>query len=117
MKLEEKVGQMLMPDFRTWKGQNVTEIQPEIEALVKKYHLGGVILFRENVVTTEQTTKLVSQYQEASEKYGLLMTIDQEGGIVTRLQSGTDMPGNWGKLLVKSLLPSASTRISHRSWM
>ncbi|MFP7442375.1 glycoside hydrolase family 3 N-terminal domain-containing protein [Bacillus infantis] len=94
MKLEEKVGQMLMPDFRTWKGQNVTEIQPEIEALVKKYHLGGVILFRENIVTTEQTTKLVSQYQEASEKYGLLMTIDQEGGIVTRLQSGTDMPGN-----------------------
>ena len=25
---------------------------------------------------------------------GYLMTIDQEGGIVTRLQSGTDMPGN-----------------------
>ncbi|PLR80935.1 beta-N-acetylhexosaminidase [Bacillus canaveralius] len=94
MTLEEKVGQMLMPDFRTWKGANVTEMLPEIEQLVKQYHLGGVILFRENVVTTEQTAKLVSQYAEASEKYGLLMTIDQEGGIVTRLQSGTDMPGN-----------------------
>ncbi|WP_438825028.1 glycoside hydrolase family 3 N-terminal domain-containing protein [Bacillus sp. JJ1122] len=94
MTLEEKAGQMLMPDFRTWKGKNVTEMLPEIEQLVKKYHLGGVILFRENVVTTEQTATLVSQYQEAAEKYGLLMTIDQEGGIVTRLQSGTDMPGN-----------------------
>ncbi|PLR78483.1 beta-N-acetylhexosaminidase [Bacillus sp. V3-13] len=94
MTLEEKVGQMLMPDFRTWKGANVTEMLPEIEQLVKQYHLGGVILFRENVVTTEQTAKLVSAYEEASEKYGLLMTIDQEGGIVTRLQSGTDMPGN-----------------------
>ncbi|KON90288.1 beta-N-acetylhexosaminidase [Sporosarcina globispora] len=94
MSIEEKVGQMLMPDFRTWKGQNVTEMLPEIEQLVKDYHLGGVILFRENVVTTEQTAKLVSDYQEAAEKYGLLMTIDQEGGIVTRLQSGTDMPGN-----------------------
>ncbi|WKA51632.1 glycoside hydrolase family 3 N-terminal domain-containing protein [Planococcus liqunii] len=94
MTMEEKVGQMLMPDFRNWKGQNVTQLLPEIEQLVKQYHLGGVILFRENVVTTEQTTKLVADYQEAAEKYGLLMTIDQEGGIVTRLQSGTDMPGS-----------------------
>lgn len=94
MTVEEKVGQMLMPDFRNYNGKNVTELTPEIEALVQKYHLGGVILFRENVVTTEQTTRLVADYQEASEKYGLLMSIDQEGGIVTRLQSGTDMPGN-----------------------
>lgn len=94
MTMKEKVGQMLMPDFRKWEGENVTKMLPEIEQLVKEYHLGGVILFRENVVTTEQTAKLVADYQEASEKYGLLMTIDQEGGIVTRLQSGTDMPGN-----------------------
>ncbi|WP_370632774.1 glycoside hydrolase family 3 N-terminal domain-containing protein [Halobacillus sp. Nhm2S1] len=94
MTMEEKVGQMLMPDFRKWEGENVTAMLPEIEEMVQKYHLGGVILFRENVVTTEQTAKLVSDYQAASEKYGLLMTIDQEGGIVTRLQSGTDMPGN-----------------------
>lgn len=94
MTLEEKVGQMLMPDFRNWNGKNVTEMLPEIEQMVKNYHLGGVILFRENVVTTEQTTKLVDQYQEASEKYGLLMGIDQEGGIITRLQTGTNMPGN-----------------------
>ncbi|WP_430790843.1 glycoside hydrolase family 3 protein [Virgibacillus flavescens] len=94
MTIEEKIGQLLMPDFRNWDGKNVTEMLPEIEQMVKEYHLGGVILFRENVVTTEQTAKLVADYQEASEKYGLLMTIDQEGGIVTRLQSGTDMPGN-----------------------
>ncbi|AIY04446.1 glycoside hydrolase family protein [Planococcus sp. PAMC 21323] len=94
MTMEEKVGQMLMPDFRKWNGQNVTTLLPEIEQLVKEYHLGGVILFRENVVTTEQTTKLVDDYQQAAEKHNLLMTIDQEGGIVTRLQSGTDMPGN-----------------------
>lgn len=94
MTMEEKVGQMLMPDFRTWKGQNVTEMNAEIAQLVKKYHLGGVILFRENTVTTEQTTRLVDAYQEAAEKYGLLVSIDQEGGIVTRLQMGTDFPGN-----------------------
>ncbi|WP_174614310.1 glycoside hydrolase family 3 protein [Virgibacillus ihumii] len=94
MTLKEKLGQMLMPDFRTWEGEDVTEMLPEIKQLVKEYHLGGVILFRENVVTTEQTARLVHAYQKASEKYGMLVTIDQEGGIVTRLQSGTDFPGN-----------------------
>ncbi|WP_181347197.1 glycoside hydrolase family 3 protein [Thalassobacillus sp. CUG 92003] len=94
MSLEEKLGQMMMPDFRNWDGENVTEMLPEIEQMVQDYHLGGVILFRENVVTTAQTTELVADYQAASEKYGMLVTIDQEGGIVTRLQSGTDMPGN-----------------------
>ncbi len=94
MTMEEMVGQMLMPDFRNWNGKNVTEMNDEIAKLVKDYHLGGVILFRENTVTADQTTKLVSAYQEAAEKYGLLISIDQEGGIVTRLQTGTDMPGN-----------------------
>ncbi|WP_413306900.1 glycoside hydrolase family 3 N-terminal domain-containing protein [Bacillus sp. 1P10SD] len=94
MTMEEKVGQMLMPDFRKWNNVDVTEMKPEIAQLVKDYHLGGVILFRENTVTADQTTKLVSAYQEASEKYGMLISIDQEGGIVTRLQTGTDFPGN-----------------------
>ncbi|WP_027965064.1 glycoside hydrolase family 3 protein [Halalkalibacillus halophilus] len=92
--IEEKLGQMLMPDFRNWDGENVTEMLPEIEELVEEYHLGGVILFAENVQDTAQTAELVSDYQAAAEKLGLMMTIDQEGGIVTRLQSGTDMPGN-----------------------
>src|SRR5690606_28077258 len=94
MTIEEKIGQMLMPDFRKWNGENVTEMLPQIEQIVKDYSLGGVILFAENVVTTEQTTRVVAAYKEASEKYVLLLTIDQEGGIETRLQSGTDMPGN-----------------------
>jgi beta-N-acetylhexosaminidase len=94
MTLEEKVGQMMMPDFRKWNGTDVTSMLPEIEALVKKYHIGGVILFRENVVDTAQTVRLVHDYQQAAEKFGLLVTIDQEGGIVTRLQQGTDTPGN-----------------------
>ncbi|OLS33942.1 glycoside hydrolase family 3 protein [Bacillus sp. MRMR6] len=94
MTMEEKVGQMLMPDYRNWNGNNVTVMLPEIEKQIKDFHLGGVILFLENVVTTEQTTRLVNAYQEAAEKYNMLVSIDQEGGIVTRLQSGTHMPGN-----------------------
>ncbi|MEH7239464.1 glycoside hydrolase family 3 protein [Bacillus sp. JJ1562] len=94
MTMEEKVGQLLMPDFRNFKGQPVTEMTDELAEQVKKYHLGGVLLFQPNTVTATQTTKLVAAYQEAAEKYGLLISIDQEGGIVTRLQSGTHFPGN-----------------------
>jgi beta-N-acetylhexosaminidase len=100
MSLEEKVGQMLMPDFRNWQKQGeskatgFTVMNDEVGSIIKKYHLGGVILFAENVVGTEQTTRLVNGLQNASEKIPLFITIDQEGGIVTRLQSGTNLPGN-----------------------
>ncbi|MGD7008233.1 glycoside hydrolase family 3 N-terminal domain-containing protein [Metabacillus sp. 84] len=100
MTLEEKVGQMLMPDFRNWKKQGeekatgFTEMNQEVGGIIKKYHLGGVILFAENVVDTEQTVRLADGLQKASENIPLFVTIDQEGGIVTRLQSGTNLPGN-----------------------
>lgn len=100
MTLEEKIGQMLMPDFRNWKktgetsASGLTEMNDEVAGIVEKYHLGGVILFTENVVDTEQTVRLTNSFQQASPEIPLLLTIDQEGGIVTRLQSGTNLPGN-----------------------
>ncbi|MBB6450534.1 beta-N-acetylhexosaminidase [Geomicrobium halophilum] len=94
MTIEEMVGQMLMPDFRTWGKENVTEMPPGIEQLIKNYHLGGVIFFGENIKTPAQATELIADYQAASEKYAMLTTIDQEGGLVNRLQAGTSMPGN-----------------------
>lgn len=85
---------MIMPAFRKWKDLDVTEINNEIARTIKKYHLGGVILFRENVVGTEQTARLVDQLQKAAGDIPLLIAIDQEGGRVVRLQTGTIMPGN-----------------------
>jgi beta-N-acetylhexosaminidase len=100
MTIEEKVGQMIMPDFRNWKEQGAekatgfTEMNEEVGSLIEKYHLGGVILFAENVVDTEQTTRLVNGLKKSSKDVPLFVAIDQEGGIVTRLQSGTNLPGN-----------------------
>ncbi len=94
MTLEEKVGQMFMVDFRQWDGKNVMEINPDIEKVIKKYRPGGVILFKENVVNTDQTVRLVDQLQRASGSVPLLMAIDQEGGLVARIEYGTMMPGN-----------------------
>lgn len=94
MTIEEKTGQMLMPDFRTWNGTNFTVMNEEVGGVISKYHLGGVILFAENVAGTEQSTRLTDGLQKASTKIPLLLSIDQEGGSIVRLQTGTDMPGN-----------------------
>lgn len=94
MTLEEKIGQMIMADFRRVNGKAVTRLLPEVEAAIKRYQLGGVILFRENIENTEQTINLVHAYQQAAQKYGMLIALDQEGGIVSRLRQGTDLPGN-----------------------
>ncbi|MCY9152447.1 glycoside hydrolase family 3 protein [Bacillus haynesii] len=100
MSLEEKIGQMLMPDFRNWKkkgessAKGLTEMNDEVAGIIQKYRLGGVILFAENVTGTEQTVRLTDGLQKASHDIPLFITIDQEGGIVTRLESGTHLPGN-----------------------
>jgi beta-N-acetylhexosaminidase len=94
MTLEEKIGQMLMVSFRKWQDRDVTEINDEIAGIIKKYHLGGVILFWENLANTGQAARLVDQLQKASGEIPLFIAVDQEGGRVVRLQTGTVMPGN-----------------------
>ncbi|ACB60803.1 glycoside hydrolase family 3 domain protein [Exiguobacterium sibiricum 255-15] len=99
MTLEQKIGQMIMPDFRLWDGANHTKLAPEVGRIIDRFDLGGVILFAENVSETEQTTKLVHDLREVVEQdpsndIPLFVTIDQEGGIVTRLGTGTNLPGN-----------------------
>lgn len=105
MTMDEKIGQILMTDFRQWKTTDGTvqtdliEMNSEVAEIVNKYHLGGVILFANNVKETQQTAKLAYDFQQAAingtnKNLPLLLTIDQEGGIVTRLGTGTNLPGN-----------------------
>lgn len=102
MTLREKIGQLIMPDFRYWTVEGgsesgVTVMNDEIEQIVKDYQFGGVILFAQNVTGTEQTTRLTHDYQQImieDNKTPLLLTIDQEGGNVVRLGTGTSLPGN-----------------------
>ena len=105
MTIEQKIGQMIQPDFRQWKTsedttvQDLTVLNDEVKAVIDKYDLGGVILFANNVKETAQTATLVHDLQEVvkndeSNNIPLLITVDQEGGIVTRLGTGTNLPGN-----------------------
>ncbi|WP_067141227.1 glycoside hydrolase family 3 protein [Oceanivirga salmonicida] len=97
--LKSKIETMLMPDFRYWKTVNEEEKKPfivineEVRKVIKKHNYGGIILFSQNLQNNEQTAKLIYELQKAS-KNPMFIAIDQEGGIVARLNQGTRFPGN-----------------------
>lgn len=85
MTVEEKVGQMLMMDFRKNPDDSgMTVLSGDVAQKIADYHLGGVILFAENLDTAEQTKDLVADMQKAADM-PLLIGIDEEGGMVSRL--------------------------------
>ncbi len=102
MTTQQKVAQMIMPALRTWASGDdavpATTLSDEQKAVLMKYSFGGVIIFGQNIEEAGQTTQLISSMQEANAMGGavssLLVSIDQEGGYITRLSTGTSMPGN-----------------------
>ena len=85
MTVEEKVGQMLMMDFRKNPDDSgMTVLSEDVAQKIADYHLGGIILFAENLDTAEQTKELVADMQKAADM-PLLIGIDEEGGMVSRL--------------------------------
>lgn len=86
MSVEEKIGQLLMADFRSNSdGTGMTVLRKDVAESIQEHHLGGVILFAENLDTLEQTQKLTQDMQNAAE-IPLLIGIDEEGGLVSRLK-------------------------------
>ena len=92
--LEEKIGQLLMVDIRSFQGRPVTELPDELAATIRRLHVGGVILFRDNLANAEQTLALTTALQQVAAGPPLLIAVDQEGGRVNRLPWGTILPGN-----------------------
>ncbi|WP_276322217.1 beta-N-acetylhexosaminidase [Cohnella luojiensis] len=85
--LKEKIGQLFMCGF------DGLEPTKGFMNLIKDYGLGGVIYFRRNVRNAAQVKALSAKLQEASAA-PLFIAIDQEGGMVVRLEEGvTVMPG------------------------
>ncbi|WP_352400582.1 glycoside hydrolase family 3 protein [Anaerotignum sp.] len=86
MSVEEKIGQLLMADFRSnLDGSGMTVLRQDVADSIQGYHLGGVILFAENLDTLEQTQILIQEMQNAA-KTPLFIGIDEEGGLVSRLK-------------------------------
>ena len=99
LSLKEQLAEMLMLDIRyfgtdaTCNALPFTQMTPVIEQFLKDYPLGGIALFRENFVDVEQTVALTNSLQQHA-KFGRLLGIDQEGGVVTRLKFATNLTGN-----------------------
>ncbi|HWI66410.1 MAG TPA: beta-N-acetylhexosaminidase, partial [Symbiobacteriaceae bacterium] len=95
MSLEEKAAQMIFLGFKE------TELPERVAAFIEKNGLGGIILFTRNVKSPEQTLALTTAAQKAAKRsrqgMPLAISIDQEGGTVTRMgeEAGyTHFPGN-----------------------
>src|SRR5215510_11932728 len=82
MTSREQIGQLFMVGFLG------TSVTPDLAAFIKKYKPGGVILFSRNLESVGQMVDLTNDLQACSPHSPLLISIDQEGGRVSRLPKG-----------------------------
>ncbi|MFH0844445.1 MAG: beta-N-acetylhexosaminidase [Pseudomonadota bacterium] len=81
--LDTKIGQLFMA------GIPGTRLDEGTSNLIRRYHLGGVILFSRNIQDPVQLATLCRDLQDTAMRYHhspLLLAIDQEGGRVARLK-------------------------------
>ncbi|MFS0749394.1 beta-N-acetylhexosaminidase [Oceanobacillus sp. 1P07AA] len=81
MSLDEKIGQMIVG------GIDGTELNNDTQDMIENYHVGGVILFADNIESKTQTTNLMNDIKKVNDNnpYPLLLGVDEEGGSVTRM--------------------------------
>ncbi|WP_240839714.1 beta-N-acetylhexosaminidase [Acidaminobacter sp. JC074] len=85
LSLREKIGQMFIVGVMDDK---------HLQKVLLDYHVGGIIHFSRNGQTAKEAFDFFSRARALS-KHPLIRTIDQEGGIVTRIKEGiTPISGN-----------------------
>ena len=105
MSLRDKIIQMLVMELSYWDEdttdeEGVTELtvlNDQVRQYLEDYNFGGIIYFSSNLTDTEQSFVLTNEVQKSAVKNGgipMIISADQEGGIVYRLNSGTALPGN-----------------------
>ncbi|MBO2945484.1 glycoside hydrolase family 3 protein [Paenibacillus sp. F411] len=91
MSLREKIGQMIVTGFPS------TEMSLELKQVIEEYKVGNIILFSHNVEHKRQLGALVTELQQWFTTHtGIpgFITIDQEGGRVTRMpKDATNVAG------------------------
>lgn len=91
MSTNAMVGQVFMLACRLdTAGNRVLAASQGFDSLVSGYHLGGVILFGENIETVEQTVSLIDALQAVS-AIPLFVSVDEEGGRVSRISKNPGM--------------------------
>ncbi|MFZ5470386.1 MAG: beta-N-acetylhexosaminidase [Myxococcota bacterium] len=90
MSLSQKVGQLMMVGFAG------TAVDEDIEALVKDRQVGGVCMFKRNIVNAAQIARLNDEVRALlADSVPPFIAVDQEGGNVVRIADGNVvLPGN-----------------------
>ena len=92
LSINHKLGQLL------WVGFDGYELTQELKDLISEYKIGNIILFTRNIKDIKQLYNLNKEiHRYIIEKTGIMpfISIDQEGGMVTRIMDGaTFCPGN-----------------------
>src|SRR6266403_5073691 len=83
----ESVGQLILTGVPGY------ELDPETAALFRRVQPGGFILFGRNIESATQLRKLIDDLRELSAVEPII-TIDQEGGRVSRLRLIGNEPPN-----------------------
>lgn len=86
--LEEKVCQMFMVTPEALTGISpMTEVGPGTQSALKKYPVGGIIYFAQNLTSQSQIKNMINTTQKYSRDacgVGLFTAVDEEGGTVAR---------------------------------
>lgn len=90
MTADEKLGQLLIA------GLDGTEAGDEVRRLITDIHVGGFILYKPNMTSAGQTVSLLNRLKELNHSSGipLLLSVDQEGGKVSRLPVDIELPSS-----------------------
>jgi len=81
MTLQEKIGQMVLVGLEGY------ENDAHSKDLIKNYQVGGFILFKRNIRDAGQVKELIYSLKESNavNKAPLFLSIDEEGGTISRL--------------------------------
>ena len=83
---EQKVGQIFI-----WGVEGTSNLTPENREFIQKHKPGGVLLMQRNI-SDENQLRLLIQDIQSTNSIPLFISIDQEGGVVSRLK--------WNEILV-----------------
>jgi beta-N-acetylhexosaminidase len=78
--VRKRIGQLLIAGF------DGHQVSTELRSLAKEFGLGGVILFARNVAEPEQVAELAYEASQLVPDQPVWVSIDQEGGRVSRLK-------------------------------
>lgn len=93
MSLQQKVGQLFIinPELLNLTGEagspitgGYTEVTSVMKDALRKYPVGGIIMFGKNILSADQITKFNASLQSAVD-IPLFICVDEEGGLVARL--------------------------------